>query len=1092
MKNKIISAVISTVMAVSAILPLSPSGLAANAAVRGDLNGDSVISADDCLILQNWITGKSSKNINSQSADMNGDGRINSFDLALMRKAAISAAASETDYFLLKINEVCTSNKKCFIDENGSSPDWVEIYNAGNKAVNLSGIGLSDGKKNRYKFTFPENTVIGAGGYVLVLCDDTDVITNTEYHAPFKLSASGETVYLTAPAVDSETFGEEIDTYDVPLLETDQTYGRLSDGSEESGYLTPTPLSSNADAEVIYVVEQPVFSTAGGFYDEGFRLSLSDKKNNKILYTLDGSDPRTSGTAETYSSEIIIYNNTLDRNKVSAETNITLNEYRAPNYKVDKGIIVRAVSVDSDGNFSDVATNGYYIGKTADYYDNMKVISVSTDADNLFDPETGIYSVGNYYYEWVKEHGPTEYTGDMTNPTNYNNKGREWERPCNFQLYEHGKLKYSADLGVRISGNWSRAHAQKSLKFYARKEYGTSSIKYKFFDNLVDANGNTIDEFDKIILHNGGSDFEVLHARDELNHNVLKGTDLSLQDSEPCVVFIDGEFWGFYFIREKLEPGYFKSHYGIKDVTYIKDSETEGSNILAVEYKNTMSELLSLDMKDDKNYQRVCDFIDIDNFAEYMAAETFLCNSDWCQPTYVNNYTIWRCGKDEIDENNPYADGKWRFAINDTDQTAGLWGGERAADFDKIGSMTSRVTWDAFSQLFYNLLENRNFQTKFKAKHSELIKNCFNTQNVNSIVDAYVSECGSAIEASKKRFTRLAGWFDIDAYKDFFRDRPYYANKYVNNLISNISKYVDHTYVSTYNWYLWADNRANAKYEYDSYSKSDVTVNVTEGGGLDTDVYMIKTGIILEKGKKYKLDFDYFCSFPLKLEVGVDKDGAPYTLYYEDDIVNYNSNNPHYSAEFVSSTDEAGRIVVSFYYDASKVSYPYKVGIKNLDFHEIKEPDVSVTTAATTTTTTTTTTVPKNELIKDITNWTVTPIDDKIINMSIDGKTVIADVKNTDGIVQLRYRGLSLEEGKKYVLSYTVSCSEEGSYREIVQRSGGDYETYYSDSVNIQSKTVSRNAVVIPDASSDSIKIAFNFENSGIYRFTDLSFVCVS
>ena len=401
---------------------------------------NTVFGERDLNDLQNYLLGKTNgEALIEKQYDLNNDGVWDVFDLCLMRKKVISDQQSGTSG--LCINEICSTNKKSIKAADGSSPDWIELYNAGDNVCDLSGVGVSDGDKNRFKFTFPQGTTLGAGKYIIIFCDDTDVTTG-ELHAAFKISAAGETIYLTSPD------GTEIDKLELPELDTDVTYGRTPDGSDSMALLKPTPAASNSSAEVVYRVEKPAFSTEGGFYDSAFNLEIAGSSGCTVLYTLDGSDPRTSGSAKQYQGSINIRNNTNDTNQLAAIRDISLRGYNPPNYNVDKGMIVRAVCRDSGGIYSEVATNSYFIGKTASYYKDMKVLSISTDSSNFFDKEKGIYMIGDQYYRWKNSGSfdPNLDVGSSENPTNYNSEGKEWERPCNIQVFEQGKLKFTEDV----------------------------------------------------------------------------------------------------------------------------------------------------------------------------------------------------------------------------------------------------------------------------------------------------------------------------------------------------------------------------------------------------------------------------------------------------------------------------------------------------------------------------------------------------------------------------------------------------------------------------------------------------------------------
>lgn len=361
-------------------------------------------------------------------------------------------------------------------------------------------------------------------------------------------------------------------------LEKDPT--KITDMADKSA----SSVSENSfaqDAEKATLSDLPAapqFSAEGGFYDELFPLTLSSEPENKIYYTTDGSDPRTSETSIEYTKGIMIYDNTEQPNVYSAITDITLSGYQPPQFEVDKGIIIRAVCKSPEGKYGAVATNSYFIGKTASYYSDLKVISMVTDSDYLFDRDTGAYMIGSKYYEWLNSDAYVPYdAGDVLNVTNYNTGGRESEFPVSIQVFDDGKAVYSTDVGARIAGNWSRAHAQKSFRLYARKEYSKGKMNFAFFENLTDANGEPIETFDKVTLRNGGNDYQELHFRDALIHELTENLAFDTMASEPCILFLNGEFWGFYMIREKTDGDYIESHYGIakEDVAVIKNSDIE-------------------------------------------------------------------------------------------------------------------------------------------------------------------------------------------------------------------------------------------------------------------------------------------------------------------------------------------------------------------------------------------------------------------------------------------------------------------------------------------------------------------------------------
>lgn len=130
------------------------------------------------------------------------------------------------------INEFMASNDATVVDQDGEHDDWIELYNNSEEPVDLSGYGLSDDLSDLTVFTFPSGTVLQPDMYLVVWADGD--VDQSGYHADFKISAGGETIYLTDEnqlVIDSIAFGSQ---------ETDQTYGRYPNGTGPFQELTPT------------------------------------------------------------------------------------------------------------------------------------------------------------------------------------------------------------------------------------------------------------------------------------------------------------------------------------------------------------------------------------------------------------------------------------------------------------------------------------------------------------------------------------------------------------------------------------------------------------------------------------------------------------------------------------------------------------------------------------------------------------------------------------------------------------------------------------------------------------------------------------
>ena len=632
-----------------------------------------------------------------------------------------------------------------------------------------------------------------------------------------------------------------------------------------SASATSTPAADPTEAPKEASLLVPNFSAEGGFYDKQFSLTLSAASGNTIYYTMDGSDPRTSDTAMEYTKEILLYNNTDEPNVYSAIKDITLADYNPPEYNIDKGLMVRAAAKTPAGEFTEVVTNSYFIGKEADYYNEMKVISMVTDADYIFDKDTGAYMIGSKYNEWRSSDEYVEYdAGDVRNVTNYNTKGRESEFPVSIQVFEEGKAVYSADVGARISGNWSRSHAQKSFRLYSRKEYGTKKMKYTLIEDLTDVNGNLIESFDKVTLRNGGNDFQELHFRDALIHDLTKDLAFDVMASEPCILFVNGEFWGFYMIREKTDGEYIESHYGIpkEDVAVIKNSDIEeGTEEDLEEFRNFCLWAASADMTDEANYKKLCDSMDIQSLMDYVTVETYINNNDWANGS-SNNWMVWHSRT--VNPELPKADGKWRFILYDTEFSTGLYGNDKTVcGYDLLNNMSAGDEDFNIPNIVRNLCKNDEFRQMFYVNYLRIMETCFASDLVDQKTDEYAAAYGEAVKATFSRFGMdwAGNSFDneVEQFKHYFNRRPKYAKRFLNTfcgvkeeeLPGDTSFSTENQISETPDWTYYGD----ATFSVDATDNA-LHISIPQATGNSWRIQALTGDIELIQGCEYRLTFD--------------------------------------------------------------------------------------------------------------------------------------------------------------------------------------------------------------------------------------------
>ena len=143
------------------------------------------------------------------------------------------------------INEVSASNYSDHADGSGAFEDWIELYNIGGAAVDLSGWYLSDSQNNNTKWAFPGGATIGANGFLVVYCDGRNTSIGNEHHTSFKLNQTSEEW-----AVLSDPSAAVVSDYELTVrTQMNHSRGLNVDGTGAWAlFVNPTPGASNTGA----------------------------------------------------------------------------------------------------------------------------------------------------------------------------------------------------------------------------------------------------------------------------------------------------------------------------------------------------------------------------------------------------------------------------------------------------------------------------------------------------------------------------------------------------------------------------------------------------------------------------------------------------------------------------------------------------------------------------------------------------------------------------------------------------------------------------------------------------------------------------
>ncbi len=156
------------------------------------------------------------------------------------------------------INEIMADNGSTEADNAGEYDDWIELYNNSDVPIDLTGHYLSDNQTDIKKWSFPDNTVIEAHGFLIIWADnDVEQAGTGELHANFKLSSEGEEVILSnsdmviqdmvefASQVEDKSYARKpngVGSFEI----SDHTFNSTNDDGSyvQASFLYPNPAST--------------------------------------------------------------------------------------------------------------------------------------------------------------------------------------------------------------------------------------------------------------------------------------------------------------------------------------------------------------------------------------------------------------------------------------------------------------------------------------------------------------------------------------------------------------------------------------------------------------------------------------------------------------------------------------------------------------------------------------------------------------------------------------------------------------------------------------------------------------------------------
>lgn len=487
----------------------------------------------------------------------------------------------------------------------------------------------------------------------------------------------------------------DTDTNLIDLLVYPDQYGDISYGITPSGlayFSTPTPLGANT-TEAYYSDERnnsPSIQLPSGFYTAGTELVVADIPAGKqVRFTTDGSNPDETSTI--YSEPVILTENTV---------------FRAKTY--------------GDVLPSKEASCSYLIDNTK----QLPVVSLIIEPDFLWSDSIGIFND----FETLKRVG--------------------WERFSKIQYFNDNELKFETNNDIRLYGESAYKLPQKSFAVFANNE-----IEYQIFE------GKELAEFDSFIMRSSSDDWTMTMMRDGFVHTIVQEKlDIDYQAYQPTVLYINGEYFGIFNLREKYNEDYLKNNHGIdKDSIDFLRLNYWGLSVEVIagsqdKYFELLSFLNSNDLTNDEIFNNVKEYLDIDNYTNYIITQIYTGNS-----SYNHNIKAWR--------KNNISDG-FKWLIFDTDRA-----------YSNYCKQMLLLTYD-HDPVFNKLLENINYRNHFLQKTCSHINATFRMSYIVDLVDSLKANIAQEMPFHIEKWAPTGGVQSMESWnsavyvlKDFAQKR---------------------------------------------------------------------------------------------------------------------------------------------------------------------------------------------------------------------------------------------------------------------------------------------------------------------------------
>jgi hypothetical protein len=275
-----------------------------------------------------------------------------------------------------------------------------------------------------------------------------------------------------------------------------------------------------------------------------------------------------------------------------------------------------------------------------------------------------------------------------------------------------------------------------------------------------------------VVLRNSGGDFNKTQMRDVLMTHIGESAGLVVQASQAVAVYINGEYWGIYNLREKINEHFIKANFGVDkdsvDMMRHRMDVQKGSN---KEYQALLDYLKKNKLSSNENINMLSTKMNIDNYITHHLCQAYFDNQD-----YSGNVRYWR----KHGENNP-----WNWILYDTDFGFGVsdWQAYKNNTLDSMTTYTENLWpyphWSTF--IIRKLLENDSIQQMYALRAFDLLNTSFSQKQVIQKIDSLQEILRHDMHYHTKRWGgSIARWEkNVNVLRQFATHRPKYFREHV-------------------------------------------------------------------------------------------------------------------------------------------------------------------------------------------------------------------------------------------------------------------------------------------------------------------------